>query len=358
MRTGLRHSWGTCSPWATAAENEQNAHAGCSAASVRSTRRAFVRLSGLADGSMRQKRPGYGSATSPATLRLRSAWYSARSLARSSLATRSASSKRSSRSPYRFMCAPMRIGCSEGPFSSMPRLPGNACRPRETASPAVPLRRRWSHTHPTANRKVRTGSRPWRVPALTGIETVQVRDGVKAAVRADSNSPEASAITEKPQVRFVDVARRVNLPALFPLAGDRTHPRFRFRLRDDGAPLPSPVPVARRWRASATSPSFARLSRAWTLLFRLQALSVKQMRPCTRLSRPYALSARQRRPCTRLFHGAAGGGCAADSGDEGRGGRPANSGDASRGGCSGRAVPQAGDRRSPVPHRRHDVDKR
>lgn len=226
-------------------------------------------------------------------------------------------------------------------FSSMPQLPDNACRPRETASSAVPLRRRWSHTHPTANRKVRTGSRPWQVPALTGIETVQVGDGVKATVRADSSSPEASAITEKPQVRFVDVARRVNLPALFPLAGDRTHPRFRLRLRDDGAPLPSPVPVARRWRASAASPSFARLSRAWTLLFRLHALSVKQ-----------------RRPCTRLFHGAAGGGRAADSGDEGRGGRPANSGDASRGGCSGRAVPQAGDRRSPVPHRRHDVDKR
>ena len=200
--------------------------------------------------------------------------------------------KRSSRSPYRFMCAPMRIDCSEGPFSSMPRLPGNACRPRETASPAVPLRRRWSHTHPTANRKVRTGSRPWQVPALTGIETVQVRDGVKAAVRADSNSPEASAITEKPQVRFVDVARRVNLPALFPLAGDRTHPRFRLRLRDDSAHLPPPVSVTRRWRASAASPSFARLSRAWTLLFRLHALSVKQMRPCTRLSRRSAAAYR------------------------------------------------------------------
>ena len=64
---------------------------------------------------------------------------------------------------------------------------------------------------------------------------------MKAAVRADSSSPEASAITEKPQVRFVDVARRVNLPALFPLAGDRTHPRFRLRLRDDGAHLPLPL---------------------------------------------------------------------------------------------------------------------
>lgn len=246
------------------------------------------------------------------------------------------------RDPHTASCAPPCGSVAQkGPLSSMPQLPDNACRPRETASPAVPLRRRWSHTHPTANRKARTGSRPWQVPALTGIETVQVRDGVKAAVRADSNSPEASAITEKPQVRFVDVARRVNLSALFPLAGDRTHPRFRLRLRDDGAPLPPPAPVARRWRASAASPSFARLSRAWTLLSRLYALSVKQRRPCTRLSRPHALSVKQRRPCTRLFHGSAGGGRAADSGDEGRGGRPANSGDEGPGESQGGRPPVA-----------------